>query len=397
MARHEGSRAIVIGGSLGGLTTGLLLRDLGFSVVIFERTAKYLVERGGGIVLHPETLRWFKERSQFRPEDMSTATNYLRYLGPANEIVYEEESEYRYASWRGVYNALLSDFGRENYVLGEYAVGFTQSVEDVEVRFVSGRSERADLVVFADGISSVGRKRLDPDSELIYSGYIGWRGTVAESDVTQETRDLIGTALSYSVGNNTHICMYPIPGSGPRGLEPGNRLLNFVWYRNVRPGPELDELLVDTRGIVTPVSVHAGLVQERYVREMRCAAPQILAPAAAELIARTEQPYIQTVLDSRSRRMAVGRVAVIGDAAFAVRPHAAAGSAKAAANAWALAEALSGHSSIPDALAAWEPAQLDLGNALVDRVGEMGARAQFSNAWTPGDPTLKFGLFGPGR
>ena len=38
--------------------------------------------------------------------------------------------------------------------------------------------------------------------------------------------------------------------------------------------------------------------------------------------------------------MAFGRVCLLGDAAFALRPHAAAGTAKAAADAWALAEAL---------------------------------------------------------
>ena len=38
--------------------------------------------------------------------------------------------------------------------------------------------------------------------------------------------------------------------------------------------------------------------------------------------------------------MAFGRVCLIGDAAFAVRPHAAAGTAKAADDGWALAEEL---------------------------------------------------------
>lgn len=396
MPTYEGSRAAVVGGSIGGLTAALLLRDLGFEVTVFERTPTELDGRGGGIVLQPDTLRWFHERSQRRPEEVSTSTRLLRYLGAANEIVFEEQIEWRYSSWSVIYRSLLSDFGRDNYVLGESAVGISQEDDDVTVRFVSGRQERADLVVFADGISSVGRRRLNPFAGPTYSGYVGWRGTVPERDVSPETFELLSTALTYCVAPSTHIIMYPIPGPHEE-LTIGGRLLNYVWYRNVAEGAELDELLTDKRGLPCPVSVHPGQVQDRYIDEMKSAAAEVLAPAAAELVRRTEQPYIQPVLDVRSPRMAVGRVALIGDAAFAARPHAAAGTAKAAADAWALAAALREGDSVPTALAKWEPGQLQVGNNLVDRVTRMGQRSQFENSWTPGDRDLRFGLYGPGH
>ncbi|WP_328415086.1 FAD-dependent monooxygenase [Micromonospora sp. NBC_00389] len=136
-------------------------------------------------------------------------------------------------------------------------------------------------------------------------------------------------------------------------------------------------------------------MQQRYVDRMRSDALELLPPAAAELVTRSAQPYIQIVLDIAVRKMAFGRVALIGDAAFAARPHAAAGTAKAAADAWALADALSAEPDIPRALAAWEPARLALGNNLLSRVAEMGARSQFTNTWDPADPALHFGLYGP--
>ena len=72
--------------------------------------------------------------------------------------------------------------------------------------------------------------------------------------------------------------------------------------------------------------------------------------------------------------------------------------AKAAANAWALFDALGeGTGDIADALAKWEPGQLELGQRLLDRVKQMGNRSQVTNTWTPGDPDLRFGLYGPGR
>ena len=103
------------------------------------------------------------------------------------------------------------------------------------------------------------------------------------------------------------------------------------------------------------------------------------------------------MLDIAVPQMAFGRVALLGDAAFAARPHAAAGTAKAAADAWALADALAEEPDVAKALSAWEPDRLALGEDLMRRVCEMGARAQFTGTWDPGDPALHFGLYGPDR
>ncbi|MCV7250571.1 NAD(P)-binding protein, partial [Mycobacterium hackensackense] len=62
MTEYSTASAIVVGGSIGGLTTALLLRDLGFQVDIYERTPVPLDGRGSGIVLQPDTVRWFAER-----------------------------------------------------------------------------------------------------------------------------------------------------------------------------------------------------------------------------------------------------------------------------------------------------------------------------------------------
>lgn len=397
--RHDysGRRALVVGGSIGGLTAALLLRRLGFDVSVFERTPGGLDGRGGGIVLQPDTLRWFRECSDQRPEQVSTSTHHVQYLGTGNEVVHREEAPWSYTSWGTFYRALLADFGPEDYHLGEYAAGFTEDADGVEVRFVTGRTERADLVVFADGIGSPSRSRISPGTTLDYAGYVGWRGTVPEREVSAETFELLHDSISYSVAPHTHITIYPIPGPDG-GLAVGERMLNYVWYRNVPDGSELEELMTDKRGFVSPVSVHPGQVQDRFVEEMRRTASEVLAPAAAEVVLRTEQPYLQAVRDAVAHRMALGRVALIGDAASAARPHAAAGTAKAAANAWALHDALAeGDGDIADALAKWEPSQLELGQRLLRRVKEMGTRSQVTCTWTPGDPDLRFGLYGPGH
>jgi 2,6-dihydroxypyridine 3-monooxygenase len=393
---YQGSRAVVVGGSIGGLTSALLLRKLGFEVEVFERTPEELDHRGGGIVLQPITMKWFQGHSGRPIEDLSTRSSRLRYLSPANEVVHDEPVEWRYTSWGSVYRALLADFGRDQYHLGEHCAGFSQDDDQVELRFVSGRVEKADLVVFADGVSSTARRRLFPDLQRDYSGYVGWRGTLREDQVSRETYDLLDDGLNYGVIENSHIVMYQIPGWDGE-LARGGRLLNYVWYRNVADGAALQELTTNTLGFEAPVSVHPGGVQQRYVDEVRESAEKYLPPAMAEVVIGTEQPYVQVVFDTRIPGMVDGRVAIIGDAAFAARPHAAAGTAKAADDAWNLYEHLSStDGDIPAALKAWEPGQLELGNQLIDRVSAMGRRSQFDNTWRADDPALRFGLYGPG-
>ena len=396
MTDYSNSRVIVVGGSIGGLTAALLLRDLGFTVDVYERTPTALDGRGSGIVLQPDTVRWFTERSTQNLADLSTSTSAVQYLTPEGDVEYREECTWTYTSWGTFYRALLADFGTERYHYGEYACGFSEHEDGVTVRFVSGRRESADLVVFADGVTSVARERFDPESGLHYSGYVGWRGTVALRDLDAATREVLQDAITYQVIPNSHITMYPIPGENSLSIE--DRLMNYVWYRNVPAGPDLTEMLIDKRGFAGSVSVHPGQVQDRYVDEMKQTAAERMAPAIANVIRATKTPYLQVVSDSRSARMAMGRVALIGDAACAARPHAAAGTAKAAADGWALAAALSeAGGDVAAALVKWEPAQLQMSDALLRRVVAMGERSQFSNTWTPGDPDLRFGLYGPGK
>ncbi|MCS5723781.1 FAD-dependent monooxygenase [Herbiconiux sp. CPCC 203407] len=388
-------RALVVGGSIGGLTTALLLKDIGFDVDVYERTATPLHGRGSGIVLQPDTLRWFEERSSIDSAALKTSTGRVQYLDRENRVITDEERRWEYTSWGTFYRALLADFGTDHYHLGAYASGFDDDGDSVTVRFADGRVETADLVVFADGINSPARAHFDADAEPTYSGYVGWRGTVPLRELSEATRVLMGDAITYSVVPNSHITLYPIPGED--GVAAEEQLMNYVWYRNVPAGPELTELLTGINGFVGAVSLHPGQVQERFVRELRETAAAVLAPAAAEVVLATAEPYLQVVLDVRSRRMALGRTALLGDAACSARPHAAAGTAKAAADAWALRDALlASDGDVAGALAAWEPAQLELSRALLDRVTEMGDRSQFHNTWIPGDPSLRFGLYGPG-
>jgi 2,6-dihydroxypyridine 3-monooxygenase len=74
-------RAIVAGGSLGGLNAALWLRDAGCDVDVFERTATSMDDRGAGIVLNPATVRYFTTHNVMNLKNMSAAANCFRCMG----------------------------------------------------------------------------------------------------------------------------------------------------------------------------------------------------------------------------------------------------------------------------------------------------------------------------
>jgi 2,6-dihydroxypyridine 3-monooxygenase len=391
-------KVAVVGGSLGGATTGLVLRDVGCDVHVFERSRSPLQERGAGIAVLDITIRYLVEHDIVNLGDICTSTHWLRYLQADGSVQYEEQRRYRFSSWNSIYRALIGCLSEERYHLGTEVVGFGQDGRSVTVRFADGSTGSWDMLVGADGIGSTVRHILLPKVEPHYAGYVGWRGTVTESLLSSETFRALDDSITYQLLPRSHILVYPIP-SQEGAVGPGRRLMNFVWYRNVAGGAELEALMTDREGELRASSLPPGAVQERFVEEIRDFAAARMAPPIAEVVLRTEKPFVQVIFDLEVSTMAIGRVCLVGDAAFAARPHAAAGTAKAAANAWALAEAMAGaHGDVEHALQNWEPHQLALGRNLVERARDIGNRSQFeSRRWLPGDPSLIFGLYGPGR
>ena len=388
-------RVAVIGGSLGGLTAALLLRDLGLDVTVYERSGSELEQRGAGIGFLPYSSRYLVERAGIRLDDISIATDYVRYLDRGDQVIHEERRRYRFSNWNTVYRNLLSCFGRERYLLDREAVEIAPAGDRVRVGFASGEQIEVDLVVCADGVGSRSRAGLLPQITQRYAGYVAWRGLVPERDLPDRAAALVD-AITYYVYANSHVLVYPIPGLDG-SVVPGDRLVNFVWYRNYLAGSDVDDLMTDADGLRHDVSLPPGAVRLEHVQELRATALARVPRRIAEVVVAVERPFVQAILDVEVPRMAFGRVCLAGDAAFGVRPHAAAGTAKAAADAWELARALGENGDIETALRAWERGQVELGRSLLERTRSIGRRSQVDCNWTPGDPELIFGLYEPGR
>jgi 2,6-dihydroxypyridine 3-monooxygenase len=388
---------VIMGGSLGGLTAALVLRDAGCDVRVFERSSSALRARGAGIAVLDTTLRYLTERGGCRAEDVCSGTGWIRFVRADGSIQHEQRHRYRFSSWNTMYRSLLGLFDRDRYLLGSEVVSFDSAADSASVMLAGGDRAQADLLVCADGISSMARARLMPDIEPVYSGYVAWRGTLPESSLAPPVREALGDAITYQVLDRSHILVYPIPGpDGSRAA--GERLINIVWYVNVAAGDELDRLMTGRDGIRRTISLPPGAACDDAVAHLREAAAASLAGPIAAVVTAIPEPFVQVVYDIEVPRMAHGRVCLIGDAAFAVRPHAAAGTAKAADDGWALADELvAAGGAVPAALAAWERRQLKVGRLLLSRTREIGDSSQFSGTFRPGDPRLIFGLHAPGH
>jgi 2,6-dihydroxypyridine 3-monooxygenase len=388
---------IVMGGSLGGLTAALVLRDAGCDVRVFERSSSALRARGAGIAVLDATLRYLTERGGYRAEDVCSATGCIRFVRADGSVQHEQRHRYRFSSWNTIYRSLLGLFDPDRYFLGREVASFDSAGDGASVTLADGSRAEADLLVCADGISSMARARLMPQVAPSYAGYVAWRGTLPERDLSPSARQALGDALIYQVLEHSHILVYPIPGLDG-SLAEGDRLINIVWYVNVTVGDELDSLMTDRRGVRRIMSLPPGGATDDVVHRMRQAAAMSLATPIAEVVTAIPEPFVQVVCDIDVPRMAAGRVCLIGDAAFAVRPHAAAGTAKAADDGWALAEELTAaDGDVPRALRAWERRQLAVGRSLLARTREIGDSSQFSGTFRPGDPRLIFGLHEPGH
>lgn len=388
--RHRPIRVIVIGGSLGGLSAAVWLRDIGCEVTVFERSSMLLEDRGAGIVLNPATVRYFLARKVADLRRIAAPIRALQYLGRDSEILSTTRTSWWSSAYNVIYRSLLGCFDRSRYCLGEEAIGIEQDEHEARVRFTSGRVEHGDLVVCADGVNSAGRRLLAPGCTSAYAGYIAWRGTVSEEQLRPETFELFHAAITYHLLDDSHALAYPVP-SRDGSVEPGRRLMNWLWYRNIDRS-DLDDLLIGRDGRRFTASVPAGFVAECHIARLHADASAALPPPFAEIIALTAEPFIEVIADVEVSQMVFGRACLMGDAAFRPRPHAAAGTAKAAEDAYQLAMALKAHQgNVPSALRAWEPRQLALGRAVVERARQAGDRLQHGR-WQVGE-LVPFGLY----
>jgi 2-polyprenyl-6-methoxyphenol hydroxylase-like FAD-dependent oxidoreductase len=365
-------RALVIGGSMAGLFSALYLRRAGWRVDVFERSPVALTGRGAGIMTHPEMRAALAELGLETGQDFGVPVPGRIVLDHAGGEIGRKALPQIATSWNRLFEMLGGALDAPAYHMGRDLVRVAQDARTVTAHFADGASETGDLLVGADGFRSAVRGQLLPEVQPQYAGYVAWRGLVDEQDAVAAMGQDLFDHLSFRLPPGEQFLGYPVAGPG-NDLRPGHRSWNIVWYRPADADRDLPRLLTADTGKRHELSIPPPLIARGVIAEMRDAVARLLPPQFRAAMDKAQQPFLQPIYDLESTALAIGRVALAGDAAFVVRPHVGGGVVKAAQDAAALAETLSKHDDVVEGLRAYEAARIDVGRRFVAQARRLGS------------------------
>ncbi|MGI5287524.1 FAD-dependent monooxygenase [Nonomuraea polychroma] len=301
------ARAVVIGGGIGGLSSGIALRRNGWDVTVLERAPK-IEPVGSGLAIaanalkaldtlglgdHIRTLSRIQGQVGIRRAD----GRWLVHTTP-------DAAEARYGDsvvlmLRATLMEVLADaLGADQLRLGVEVSGV--DAEEGIVHTEDG-DLRADLIVAADGIHSKVRQALFPEHPgPTYSGVTAWRGLIPRGNLDIRSTESWGKGLVFGVTPLAHDLVY-------------------VYATDVLPagtvfGDEREEL-------------------SRRFGDWHDPIPALLRAADPGMVIRNDVYFFDTPLPAFHR----GKVALVGDAAHPMTPNLGQGACQAIEDAVVLA------------------------------------------------------------
>jgi 2-polyprenyl-6-methoxyphenol hydroxylase-like FAD-dependent oxidoreductase len=355
-------RALIIGGSVGGLFAANLLRSVGWDAVVFERNTEELTGRGAGISTHPPLHETMRRLGIAFDDSMGITVRRVVFLDRAGRVYDERETLRVMSSWGRVFRSLRDLVPNDCYRLGMTLARIEQDGAGVTAIFSDGTRERGDLLVGADGGRSTVRELLLPGRQPEYAGYVAWRAMLDERAFPPAIHAQLFERYTYCLPPGELFLAYPVPGRNNE-TQAGQRAYNVVWYRPTSP-EALADLCTDAAGVCHGSSIAPPLIRADVLARFKAEAQALVAPQAAEIVRRDPRPFFQAIFDFDAPRIVFGRVALLGDAAFVARPHPGAGTTKAALDAVKLADAIAAH-GIDGGLARYQIEQGAFGSGVV--------------------------------
>jgi 2-polyprenyl-6-methoxyphenol hydroxylase-like FAD-dependent oxidoreductase len=312
-------RVIVVGGGIAGLSAAIGLRRTGHEVIVLERAPR-IDPVGAGITLFANAMRALDRlgvgeavAAQGAPAKRSAI---LTWEGRELTQVPPDLLEGTVAVHRADLQAELAAAAGE-VRLGAEVTAVEQDGSGIVARGADGSEERGDLLIGADGLSSVVR-RVIADVPPRYAGYTAWRGV---SPVPVEPGRL---TESWGVGERF-------------GLVDIGRGRTYWFATKNAPEGESDE----------PEGRKAEVLR-RFSRWHE-PIPAIAEAADEDAILRNDAYYLEPL-----RRWSEGRVVLVGDAAHATTPGVGQGAAQAIEDAVVLADRLARTGDVATALGEYE-------------------------------------------
>jgi 2-polyprenyl-6-methoxyphenol hydroxylase-like FAD-dependent oxidoreductase len=350
-------RVIIVGAGVGGLTVALMLQRRGIRAEIYEQSSTVRDNVGVGINTLPPSIAELTELGLLPELDkIGIRTRELIYYNRLGQAVWDElrgldagHSAPQFSLHRGrlqkVLHAAVQDrLGPSAVRTGRRLAGFLQDEGGVTAHFTdsvkgeAGLTVRGDVLICADGIHSVGRRRFYPDEAAPrWQGVMMWRGAV-EWPVWKD-----GRTMAIGGGLGAKAVLYPIAEG-----KDGRQLMNWVVNIKVADG----EVTPPPKGNWSGRAHHSQVLP--YAK--RFAIPGCELP---RLVEATPEIFEYPMCDRDPLpRWTFGRVTLLGDAAHPMYPVGSNGASQAVLDARALADALA-HAEHPgEALWAYEQDRL---------------------------------------
>src|SRR4051812_21268819 len=206
-------RAIVVGGSLGGLFAACMLHRSGWGVVVVERAGGRLAGRGPGGGVRPPVVGGLIAAGARVDGTVGIAIGGRAAFARDGTIAAEIAMPQFCTSWARLYALLCEVFPEERVRRGVALAGFAEDGEGVTALLSDGTNLRGDALIGADGVRSTVRRQLLPGVELDYAGYVGWRGMAEEAALSPSTHATLFNRFAWGLIPGEHILGYPVPGA----------------------------------------------------------------------------------------------------------------------------------------------------------------------------------------
>ena len=360
MAGSTGTRAIIVGAGIGGLTAAIALRRAGIEAVVFERAgALRQIQVGGGIVLWSNAMRPMQQLGLAEPVraigapveqfEFRTSRGELLAHWPVGEISRKVGAPTLGMSRADLHPVLAGALDDGVLHLGAQCTDFSQDEAGVTVRFADGREERGDLLIGADGINSTVRAHQFGEAGVRYAGYTVWQGTtdfahaLAPAGLFRRLWGLGSWSVFFRVGGErlTWHCVANAP-AGSRDAEDGPKA---AVLRLVKGWQEPMEAIIDAteEAAISRMDIYGG--------------PPV-------------------------RRWGEGRITLLGDAAHPITLNVGQGAGLAIEDAAMLAKCLTAERDVVAALRAYEAQRGERTARMLKLAWRLGALAQWENPAT---------------
>ncbi|TPG49430.1 FAD-dependent monooxygenase [Sphingomonas glacialis] len=336
MSRSE--RITIVGGGIGGVTAAAAIAQAGFAVTLLEAAPQF-GDIGAGVTLSPNAMKGLDYIGVM--EDAAAAgvepkRQRIQHWEDGRVLVPMERASAR-AKYGAPYVTIHRADLHAQLLKAARAAGVelrtnagAVDTEGTTVILHDGSRVEGDVIIGADGLKSVVRKRFET-VPAHFTGHVAWRALVPVDDAVRGVTEWPGI----HIGPGKMITRYPVRGG---------TLLNMVFF--ARQDGWTDDGWTLPAAPADLAATYAGWCDE----------VQAMIAAAAKV------PLYKWAINARSPLAdwtVDGNVALLGDAAHAMTPFLGHGAACAIEDAVVLARALGGSDTIADGLARYVAARHD--------------------------------------